>query len=63
MLMAYEDLGFQIKDIPTEDARIPPFPIESRAEAIVILKKAMTQRPDVLWIIEGDGAFRVREKM
>jgi hypothetical protein len=62
MLMAYEDLGFQIKDIPLEDPRVPLFPIEKRSDAVTILKKAKSQRPEILWVLEGDGPYRVREK-
>jgi hypothetical protein len=62
MLMAYEDLGFQIKDIPLEDPRVPPFPIETRADAAKILEKAKSQRPEILWMLEGNGPYRVREK-
>jgi len=28
MLTAYWDLGLQIKDLPTEDPRVPMFPLE-----------------------------------
>jgi hypothetical protein len=59
MLMAYEDLGFQIKDIPSDDPRGSLFPIENRTDATKLLKKAISERPEILW---GDGTFRVCEK-
>lgn len=55
MLMAYEDLGFQIKDIPTDDPRVPSHPIEKLPTAKRILAQAKTERPDLNWKIEGKG--------
>ena len=59
MLMAYEDLGFTIKDIPTDDPRVPVYPIENLSRAKEILAWAETERPAVRWVIEGNGPFRV----
>jgi len=53
MLMAYEDLGFKIKDIPTDDPRVPLYPIENRPKAMRILAQARTERPDKKWAIQG----------
>lgn len=63
MLMAYEDLRFQIKDIPTDDQRVPLYPIEKKPTAMRILAQARTERPDLNWNIEekakGNGPYRV----
>lgn len=63
MLMAYEDLGFQIKDIPTDDPRVLSYPIEKKPTAMRILAQAKTERPDLSWNIEGKdkgkGPYRV----
>jgi hypothetical protein len=62
MLMAYDDLGYTIKDIPTDDQRVVLFPIESLSKAKKILAWARKERPEVHWMIEskGQGPFRVR---
>jgi hypothetical protein len=63
MLMAYDDLGFKIADIPSNDPRVPVFPIESREKADEILEWAKVERPSVDWKVETqDGAFRVVAK-
>ena len=59
MLMAYEDCGFKIKDVPLEETRVPLLPMESRSEAERILSEAKRQRPDVRWAIEGTGPYGV----
>lgn len=59
MLIAYEDLGLQIKDDPIEETRVPFHPIKSYSEAKRILAEAERQRPDVLWSIAGDGPYGV----
>jgi len=59
MLMAYEDLGFTIKDIPTDDPRVPAYPIESLSSAQEIIVWARAERPTVRWVIEGKGPYRV----
>lgn len=61
MLTAYDDCGFTIKDIPTDDTRVPLFPIENLHAAKEILSWAKKEHPSVNWIIEGKGPFRVRE--
>jgi hypothetical protein len=42
--------------------RVSLFPIENRADAFKLLRKAISERPEILWTIEGDGPFRVCEK-
>jgi hypothetical protein len=59
MLMAYEDLGFKIKDIPMEEARVPLCPIDGHAAAVRILEKAKIERPEVSWVIVGSGPYGV----
>jgi hypothetical protein len=59
MLMAYEDLGFKIKDIPADDPRVPLYPIESLSSAEEIMVWARTEHPTVRWVIEGKGPYRV----
>ena len=59
MLIAYEDLGFTIKDIPTDDTRVPPYPTESLSRAQELMAWAKTQSPTVRWVIEGKGPYRV----
>jgi hypothetical protein len=58
MLMAYEDLGFKIKDT-TDDPRVPLYPIEKRPTAMEIIADARTQRPDLNWAIEGKNGKKV----
>jgi hypothetical protein len=63
MLMAFDDGGFKIKDVPTDDPTIPLFPIESHAQAGVILEWAGKQLiPDVQWAIVGEGPYGVHGK-
>jgi hypothetical protein len=63
MLMAFDDGGFKIKDVPMDDTRIPRLPIESQAQAVVILKWARDQQvPDVQWAIVGNGPYGVHAK-
>jgi hypothetical protein len=63
MLVAYEDLGFKIKDIPGDDARVPPHPIATHANAVQIRDAAMAERPDVRWEIVGNGPWGVYGKL
>ena len=46
MLTAYWDLELKIKDLPTDDPRVPTFPLESRDLAESILAKAKIARPE-----------------
>jgi hypothetical protein len=60
MLMAIDDGGFKIKDVPTDDPSIPLFPIESHDQAVLILEWAKQQPvPDVQWGIVGEGPYGV----
>jgi hypothetical protein len=59
MLMAYEDLGLPIKDVPIEETRVPLHPIKSYSEAKWILAEAERQRPDIQWTIRGNGPYGV----
>lgn len=59
MLMAYDDGGLKIKDIPADDTRVPRYPIEKLSTAIWILREARTRRPDMEWTISGKGPYRV----
>jgi hypothetical protein len=61
MLMAYDDNGFTIKDIPTDDTRVGLYPIDDLSQAKEILVRAKKERPEVRWIIEAKGPFRIRE--
>jgi hypothetical protein len=52
-MIAYEDIGgIQIKDTPTEEARVPNYSIDSKAAAERILKYAREHRSDLLWSIK-----------
>lgn len=63
MLTAYWDLELKIKDLPTDDPRIPIFPLENRDLAESILAKAKIARPEIAWEIkEQSGSYTVREK-
>jgi hypothetical protein len=63
MLTAYWDLGLQIKDLPTDDPRVPLFPFEKREYAESILARAKDVRPKIVWEIkEKGGSYSVREK-
>ncbi len=63
MLMAYDDLGRTIKDIPTDDQRVDLYPIETISKAKEILAWAKKERAAARWIIEAKGPFRVRESI
>jgi len=62
MLMAYDDGGFKIKDVPMEAARVPLCSIDDRSAAEQILVWAHEHRPGTQWVIVGDGPFGVHEK-
>jgi hypothetical protein len=63
MLMAYWDLGLQIKDLPVDDPRIPLFPFEKLDYAESILARAKIARPEIVWEIKKNGgSYSVREK-
>ena len=63
MLTAYWDLELQIKDLPTDDPRVPMFSLESRDLAESILAKAKIVRPEIAWEIkQRGGSYTVREK-
>lgn len=62
MLMAYWDLGLQIKDVPQDDTRVPLFPFENLACAESALAKARLALPEIKWEIkEFQGSYSVRE--
>jgi hypothetical protein len=63
MLMAYEDGGLRIKDIPMEETRVPLYPIESRSDAERILEEAKRQRPDLRWAIKGTGPYGIHGQL
>jgi hypothetical protein len=61
--MAYWDSGLQIKDLPTDDPRVPYFPFEKRDYAESILARAKDLRPHIVWEIkEKGGSYSVRAK-
>jgi len=60
MLVAYEQHGLQIKEIPEEDIKVFLHPIASHTETLRILAEAARQRPDVRWVIVGLGPWGVR---
>ena len=62
MLVAYEDLGLKIKDIPGEDTRVGPHPIATHPDAVRIREAAMAERPEVLGN-SGDGPWGVHGKL
>jgi hypothetical protein len=63
MLTAYWDLGLQIKDLPTDDPRVPQFPFENLNSANSVLAQAKHSRPEIHWEIkEQNGSYSVREK-
>jgi hypothetical protein len=59
MLVAYEDLGFKIADIPPDDPRVPSRSIDTHANAEKVLAWAKVERPEITWRIVGDGPFGV----
>ncbi len=63
MLMAYDDCGFTIKDVPMEETRVPLRPIENLSDAERILAEAKRQRPDVHWVIKGAGPYGVHGQL
>jgi hypothetical protein len=63
MLMAFKDGEFKIKDVPSEDAGVRLHSIETRPEAVEILKWAKGQRSDVKWIIVGKGPYGIRGRI
>jgi hypothetical protein len=60
MLMAHDDGGFTIKDIPSDDARVGESPIRELSAAMKILGWAKKIAPKVNWQLEGKGPYRVR---
>jgi hypothetical protein len=63
MLTAYWDLGLQIKDLPTDDPRVPQFPFEDLRGAESVLARSKLARPEVIWEIkEKSGFYSVRER-
>jgi hypothetical protein len=62
MLVAYEDLGFQVKDLSEQELKFAFHPISSRGEAQRIQREASRRRPDIRWTIVGEGPFSVREQ-
>jgi hypothetical protein len=60
MLIAYEDRGFHIDEIPAGDIGVFLHPVESFDEAKRILAEAFKRRPDVGWLIVGTGPWGVR---
>jgi hypothetical protein len=55
MPMAYDDGGFKIKDVPTDET-ILLFPIENHAQAALVLEWVQKQRvSEVQWGIVGEG--------
>lgn len=59
MLMAYDDCGFKIRDIPMEESRVPLYPIDNISHAERILTEARRQRADIQWVIKGTGPYGV----
>jgi hypothetical protein len=60
--MAYDDGGLKIRDYPMEEARVHWHSIQDRESAERILAWAKTERPDIVWVIIGNGPFGVHEK-
>ena len=63
MLMAYEDQGLQIREIPPEEIMKFHHPVATYAESRRILDEAAKQRPDVHWVIVGTGPWGVRGEL
>jgi hypothetical protein len=52
-----------MKDLPTDDPRVPRFPFENLSSAESVLAQAKLARPEIHWeIIEQNGSYSVREK-
>lgn len=62
MLVAYEDLGFQVKELSEQELKFGFHPITSRGEAQRIQREASRRRPDIRWTIVGEGPFSVQEQ-
>jgi hypothetical protein len=60
--VAYEDLGFQGKDLSEQELKFAFHPISSRGEAQRIQREASRRRPDIRWTIVGEGPFSVQEQ-
>jgi len=60
MLVAYEDRGLQIEEIPPEEIMTFEHPVADHDEALRILAEATKQRPDVQWLIVGLRPWGVR---
>jgi hypothetical protein len=59
MLVAYEDPGLKIEEIPLDDSLVGPKPIATRDDAVRIRDEAADQRPEVRWEIVGVGPWGV----
>ena len=60
MLVAYEDKGIHIKEIPVEDIKVFLHHVDNQDEAKRILAEAEKLRPDVQWLVVGNGPWGVR---
>ena len=60
MLIAYEDRGLQIEEIPAEAIITFEHGVAVHDEALRILAEATKRRPDVQWLIVGLGPWGVR---
>lgn len=60
MLVAYDDGGFKITDIPLEQTPFPQHFTETLLLAEKILAWAEERRPEVNWIIASSGPYSVR---
>ena len=60
MLVAYEDKGIRIEEIPLEDIKVFLHHVDTQDEAKRILAEATKLRPDVQWLVVGIGPWGVR---
>lgn len=59
MLVAYEDPGLKIEEIPLDDSQVGPKPIATLEAAARIRDEAADERPEVRWDIVGAGPWGV----
>jgi len=61
MLIVYEDpgMGFQITDVPVNDLKTF-HPISNKGEALRLQREAQRRRPEIRWVIVGEGPYSVQ---
>lgn len=63
MLVAFDDHGLRVEEIPAQEIMMFQHPIADHEEARRILDEAKKQHPEVQWVIVGSGPWGVRGEL